>query len=106
MSDISLLNLKSVFAGDVNSMYKLTTEEEKTLSELKAEILKDDGKEALDKFVKDEESDIRKGVIFGFEGETYCEDDCGWDGLSHRCNCGNRRVYWTYDYGMFYGVAD
>lgn len=26
------------------------------------------------------------------------EDECsGWDGVSHRCNCGNRRVEWVAD---------
>lgn len=41
-------------------------------------------------------------------GEVYwsgnCDEDCGWDGLSHRCNCGNRRVYWEFDtkLGMFF----
>jgi hypothetical protein len=36
-----------------------------------------------------------------FEGmncNDYLEDDAdeceGWDGVSHRCDCGNRRVYW------------
>lgn len=26
-----------------------------------------------------------------FQDEEVCS---GWDGLSHRCECGNRRVYW------------
>ena len=26
------------------------------------------------------------------------EEECpGWDGVSHRCECGNRRVYWDWD---------
>lgn len=35
------------------------------------------------------------------DGEVYwsgnCDTDCGWDGESTRCNCGNRRVYWAWD---------
>jgi len=30
-----------------------------------------------------------------FCGSDFCEDCGGWDGKSHRCECGNRRVYWT-----------
>jgi hypothetical protein len=26
-----------------------------------------------------------------------CDFECGWDGVSNRCNCGNRRVCWDYD---------
>ena len=25
-----------------------------------------------------------------------CDEPCGWDGLSYRCNCDNRRVYWEW----------
>jgi hypothetical protein len=36
-------------------------------------------------------------------------DDCGtWDGVSHRCNCGNRRAYWETSRdndGKFYAYA-
>lgn len=28
-----------------------------------------------------------------FKGDDEIECD-GWDGVSRRCNCGNRRVYW------------
>lgn len=37
-------------------------------------------------------------------------DDCGgWDGVSRRCDCGNRRVYWAtgqYASGKFYAYAE
>jgi hypothetical protein len=27
--------------------------------------------------------------------------DCGtWDGLQRRCQCGNRRVYWSWNHGI------
>jgi len=29
-----------------------------------------------------------------FNGSDNCEDCPGWDGSSHRCACGNRRVSW------------
>jgi hypothetical protein len=32
-----------------------------------------------------------------FGGDDNCENCSGWDGVSHRCDCGNRRVYWERD---------
>jgi len=32
-----------------------------------------------------------------FSGDCYCEDCSGWDGESRRCECGNRRVSWSYE---------
>lgn len=32
-----------------------------------------------------------------FNGSDNCENCKGWDGSSRRCQCGNRRVYWTSD---------
>jgi len=37
------------------------------------------------------------GGVYSFNGDDNCEDCTGWDGKSHRCNCGNRRVDWSYD---------
>lgn len=34
------------------------------------------------------------GECFEFDGDDYCEDCAGWDGESHRCECGNRRMSW------------
>ncbi|MFH2073983.1 MAG: hypothetical protein ABIJ57_01360 [Pseudomonadota bacterium] len=35
------------------------------------------------------------GIWRGFNGQN-CDGPCeGWDGVSHRCQCGNRRVDWT-----------
>lgn len=37
-----------------------------------------------------------------FDGAENCgyDGDCGgWDGVSNRCECGNRRVYWETSYG-------
>ena len=45
------------------------------------------------------------GEFIGFEGMN-CDDPCaGWDGKSHRCECGNRRVYWEIEYGAARPVA-
>ena len=47
----------------------------------------------------------------GMNCNDYKEDhevDCdGWDGVSRRCECGNRRVYWETDMinGLFTVVA-
>ena len=48
-------------------------------------------------------SNIQKPDFFIFEGKENCEEDCrGWDGISHRCDCGNRRVNWEMtDYHSF-----
>lgn len=42
------------------------------------------------------------GVVDKFEGMncndylSYDQREClGWDGISRRCDCGNRRVYWN-----------
>lgn len=33
-----------------------------------------------------------------FDGDECCGDSCrGWDGVSRRCECGNRRVGWSVD---------
>ena len=32
--------------------------------------------------------------FYRFDGDETCEECPGWDGLSRRCECGNRRVYW------------
>ncbi len=37
---------------------------------------------------------------YEFGGNDSCEDCAGWNGVDNRCNCGNRRVYWT-TYGRF-----
>lgn len=38
---------------------------------------------------------IATGGVDSFDGQN-CEGPCaGWDGTSHRCDCGNRRMNWT-----------
>lgn len=39
------------------------------------------------------------GGPFDFSGDDSCESCDGWDGESHRCSCGNRRVSWAQGYG-------
>jgi len=37
--------------------------------------------------------------FFSFTGNDQCDDSCkGWDGESHRCECGSRRVAWEFNY--------
>lgn len=38
----------------------------------------------------------RTGEFVSFSGQN-CDDCIGWDGVSRRCSCGNRRVSWTCD---------
>jgi len=40
---------------------------------------------------------IESGTFIDFNGQDTCENCRGWDGQSHRCDCGNRRVSWTSD---------
>jgi hypothetical protein len=35
------------------------------------------------------------GGWFSFDGDDGCETCNGWDGTSPRCECGNRRLYWS-----------
>ena len=35
------------------------------------------------------------GGWISFHGDESCETCNGWDGVSDRCDCGNRRVYWA-----------
>jgi hypothetical protein len=38
------------------------------------------------------------GGFVSFDGDEFCEGCRGWDGMSRRCDCGNRRVEWvTFD---------
>lgn len=42
---------------------------------------------------------------FDFNGQN-CDNCSGWDGVSRRCNCGNRRVEWLFsESGFWYGEA-
>lgn len=35
-----------------------------------------------------------------YDEATDAEINCsGWDGISRRCSCGNRRVYWVWNSG-------
>lgn len=36
----------------------------------------------------------KEDLLISFSGDDYCEECAGWDGVSRRCECGNRRVYW------------
>ena len=45
--------------------------------------------------------------LIDFDGKN-CDDCPGWNGESHRCVCGNRRVYWETNQnsdGKFYAYA-
>ena len=54
----------------------------------------------------------KAGEFVSFGGDDYCSGCDGWDGESHRCQCGNRRVYWEtcgdfedYEAGRAYASA-
>ena len=52
---------------------------------------------AYEEEVNKRREDIKasESAFIEFCGSDYCEDCSGWDGESHRCECGNRRVSWT-----------
>jgi len=51
----------------------------------------------VSKMIDDKYKEMENSLDFvDFEGNN-CEECAGWDGLSDRCECGNRRVYWEYD---------
>ena len=68
-----------------------------------------------DDFTDEDVQDIHDQIQVGdieFEGMNCNdwigedEEECtGWDGLSRRCECGNRRVSWIKEYGIVYAVA-
>jgi hypothetical protein len=41
-----------------------------------------------------EKLDGSRPLFFDFDGKN-CDSCEGWDGESHRCQCGNRRVDWV-----------
>ncbi len=57
---------------------------------------------------------MAEGGPFAFGGSDDCDSGCqGWDGESHRCQCGNRRVSWAtwsrfedFDTGNFHIYAE
>ncbi len=58
-----------------------------------------------DEIAAGEEISKQKAILLGndchinFDGQN-CDEPCaGWDGNSRRCQCGNRRVCWSYGYG-------
>lgn len=46
-------------------------------------------------FEEEKQRLIAIGELFEFCGNDNCESCHGWDGISHRCSCGNRRVSWV-----------
>lgn len=44
----------------------------------------------------DNETGAEKKIVWhAFDGQDCCGDCRGWDGVSNRCDCGNRRVCWA-----------
>lgn len=58
--------------------------------------------EKVNEVKEDMERFIEMGITDGFtifHGNKNCRASCrGWDGKSDRCDCGDRRVSWEYDY--------
>jgi chromosome segregation ATPase len=53
----------------------------------------------IKKYIREHGDD--EGYI-SFDGDDNCDDCPGWDGFSHRCECGNRRMDWYDEDGEFY----
>lgn len=78
-------------------------EAKKFLTENKQEFLEKDtdfsivskADEFKYKLLIEEKIKSLNGALVDFDGKN-CDEPCnGWDGISHRCECGNRRVYWS-----------
>ena len=48
-------------------------------------------------FIKEVSKVQHSDTYISFNGDDSCENCNGWDGISHRCDCGNRRVIWEFD---------
>lgn len=48
-------------------------------------------------FIKEVSKVQQSDTYISFSGDDSCENCSGWDGISHRCDCGNRRVTWESD---------
>jgi hypothetical protein len=69
---------------------------EKTLTELMAlpsdELISEVDQIATNHAIHESQKD---GFV-SFKGNESCRRQCrGWDGISRRCDCGNRRVHWA-----------
>jgi hypothetical protein len=65
-------------------------------------------KESFERFKTEIVPRAAAGERFDFSGQNCDPDEgeCpGWDGVSRRCVCGNRRVEWICDHGSWYGEA-
>jgi hypothetical protein len=58
-----------------------------------------EGKEEYqrEKYLREKRAEYVGGGYLPVYGNMWCEDCAGWDGESHRCECGNRRMCWTDD---------
>jgi hypothetical protein len=81
-------------------------EKENKLETLIKSIRSDSSKEEADLFEKEIVPSIKAGEYFQGFDQDNCEDCKGWDGLDYRCECGNRRVYWSYIEGLWMPEAD
>lgn len=119
---ISVLEKRQQFLDKINKE-KQQKESEARLVNLKADAvlwLKENGKiqdkdftldnciEIADNLAYEIEKErlIKIGGLFDFDGQN-CDGPCnGWDGISGRCDCGNRRVSWTTGYGHSFKNPD
>lgn len=109
--------LKKLDVSIINEQNKKLTEENKKLIQEKEQYKKsyDEIQKELQKMIDKEDKKTRNKKIkeyikvngndegyISFDGDDYCEDCPGWDGFSHRCECGNRRMDWYDEDGEFY----
>jgi len=70
------------------------------MNEIEQAVFDNLGQKALDYFRANFDSE----EMYEFDGMN-CDDCDGWDGVSRRCSCGNRRVYWIWDKSVLYAEA-
>lgn len=82
------------------------------LQKMVDEIRSEDGDKAAEEFLSQVIPSIENGEYFQGFDQDNCEDCKGWDGFDRRCQCGARRVYWSYmgptgtEGGVWYPQAD
>ena len=86
-----LLNRNKIYGTDFSADNAISVAKELAYSE------------KVEKLIKE----LKDGDVYtSFEGQN-CEGPClGWDGESRRCDCGNRRVSWTYDSWSEFSLDD
>jgi len=82
---------KSVRNNYLKSQIKIIEDKNSQVKKRREEIEDKRRQKIKDKLIKEK---LESGTLFDFRGDDKCDECDGWDGVSRRCECGNRRVDW------------